>query len=160
MLTVCSNIEDALQQALYFLIRNSQKGKILFVDGANAFDPYLVLRMCGSETRAKNVLNNTLISRPFTIYQLKRLIDSELSDAVKHNNAKEVIIFGITDLFLSEDLEEQERRIILNAISQKLLDYELKNKWKIRIYLQDNPFTQIFREGLDGKNNIAFPLCD
>ena len=77
----------------------------------------------------KNVLNRLIVTRTFTIHQLKSIILSgELTKAISKHQAGVVVIPGLLDLFDDPNIKQKEaKRIIerviksLDAISSKLL---------------------------------------
>jgi hypothetical protein len=81
-------------------------GQPLFIDAANSFDPYIIQRTCRKD--ARDVLNNILISRPFTLYQLKSLIYNLGELAQEHK----VVIISSIDL-LARDFQGKEKELAL-----------------------------------------------
>lgn len=83
----------------------------LFIDSGNAFNPYFVQKHCRDP---KSVLTNILISRPFTIHQLKSLVFNLDELAERH---KIIIISSIDHLFRDADAAEGEF-VLEQTISQ------------------------------------------
>lgn len=84
----------------------------IFIDSGNAFNPYMIQKMTRDP---KAALNNILISRPFTIHQLKTLV-CNLPDLCE--SRKVVIISSIDHLFRDADMREGE--FVLEEIMAEL----------------------------------------
>lgn len=101
---------------------------VVVVDAGNKSDFYQTVnfvRQYGLDVR--NTLDRIIISRPFTIYQLKRLLQ-ELPKAVQKYQARAVIIPGLLDLFDDPSVKKKEAKLVIerilhliNDISSKLL---------------------------------------
>lgn len=90
---------------------------LLIVDGANAFDPFLVsdiARKSGLPPQA--LLDRIRISRVFTCHQLEALLRGRLQAAVRRFNASAVYFSGILDPLLDEDVPPREAARIFRLI--------------------------------------------
>src|SRR5918999_3190427 len=79
--------------------------KIMAIDAGNCSDVYQIVnfaRQYGLET--KRVLQNLLISRVFTIYQLTHLVTDELPKIIGKisSNANLIVVYGLLHLFVSD----------------------------------------------------------
>jgi hypothetical protein len=82
---------------------------VLYVDGANAFDPYILsalAREAGQPPKA--VLQRLHLSRAFTCHQLETLIADRLPGAIAHFRPGLVVISGWSHLFHDENVPERE----------------------------------------------------
>jgi hypothetical protein len=104
------------------IVRNTlELGRVMaYVDCKNSFNPYQIARVCRScGLSEKKVLENILISRPFTAYQLNTLVEGGLTGALAKRPA--VFVFsGMLDLFKSEDVTEDDAKVILERVLQDL----------------------------------------
>ncbi len=90
---------------------------LLIVDGANAFDPFLVAdlaRKFGLLPEA--LLDEIRISRVFTCHQLEALLRGRLGMALRQFRAKAVYFSGLLDPLLDEDVPRGEAARILRLI--------------------------------------------
>ncbi|MGC9308704.1 MAG: hypothetical protein ACP5FL_08020, partial [Thermoplasmatota archaeon] len=89
-------------------------GTIVFLDGGNAIDPYVIAR-CARARRADadHVLSNIQVARAFTAYQLDTLI-KQIPHYVTEYNPQLVIVNGITDLLHDKDVTQAEADRLLS----------------------------------------------
>lgn len=91
--------------------------KVLYLDGANAFDPYILSRLArrvGQEPGA--ILRRLLISRAFTCHQLETLVGERLEAAMIEEKPALVVISGWSSLFLDENVPLREAlRLLQNT---------------------------------------------
>lgn len=83
--------------------------KILFIDAGNVFNPYYIHRNFREITDTKAALENISISRPFTIYQLRQLVEFEVGQQLSSSH-RVLIIPCIDDLFYEDGLQVWEAR--------------------------------------------------
>jgi hypothetical protein len=115
--------EDIIDNFIYrTIIRNTLdlERAVAYVDCKNSFNPYQIARVCRkSGLSEKKVLEKVLISRPFTAYQLNTLVEEGLADALAKRPA--VFVFsGLLDLFKSEDVTEDDAKVILERVLKDL----------------------------------------
>ncbi len=82
---------------------------VLYVDGANAFDPYILsalAREAGQPPKA--VLQRLHLSRAFTCHQFEALIADRLPGAIAHFRPGLVVISGWSHLFHDENVPARE----------------------------------------------------
>lgn len=111
--------EDAcLTVALLMGLRGVRAQRpLLIVDGANAFDPFLISDLARKSGMAPQVLLNQIrISRVFTCHQLEALLRGRLLDAVRRFHAGAVYFSGILDPLLDEDVSVGEAGRIFRLI--------------------------------------------
>ncbi len=90
---------------------------LLIVDGANAFDPFLVadlVRKSGLQPGA--LLDQIRISRVFTCHQLEALLQGRLQAAVRQFHAPAVYFSGLLDPLLSEEAPVGEATRIFRLV--------------------------------------------
>ena len=90
---------------------------LLIVDGANAFDPFLVAdlaRKSGLQPGA--LLDQIRISRVFTCHQLEALVRERLQAAVQQFHAPAVYFSGLLDPLLNEEAPAGEAARIFRLV--------------------------------------------
>jgi hypothetical protein len=82
---------------------------VLYLDGANAFDPYLLARLAREAGRAPAALLARLrLSRAFTCHQLETLIVERLPAAIARYRPGLVVVSGWSHLFHDEHVPARE----------------------------------------------------
>lgn len=90
---------------------------LLIIDGANAFDPYLVSDPARkSGVAPADLLERIRISRVFTCHQLEALLRGRLQVAVAQFHAGAVYFSGLLDPLLDEDVSAGEARRIFRLL--------------------------------------------
>ncbi len=115
----------------------------LVVDAGNKTDVYQTVdfaRQYGISFR--NVLGRIVVSRTFTIYQLKSLLSKELSEAIQKYQASVVLIPGILDLFDDPNIKQTEAKKIISRIVKSL--QEISKKSLIITSLQESKYSKFF----------------
>jgi hypothetical protein len=96
---------------------------VLFVDGGNSFNPYLVAELSRSHgVDARATLQNIYVSRAFTAYQLSTLILNDLEKFQEHKKAKAVIVSDIASLYLDRDVPKGDAERLFRMVCRKLLE--------------------------------------
>ncbi len=93
--------------------------RVLYLDGANAFDPYIPARMAreaGLDPR--QVLDRLFISRAFTCHQLETLVVDRLEAAIRARRPGLVVISGWSHLFHDENVPAREAMRLLESTAQ------------------------------------------
>lgn len=117
-------LKAAQEMALQKAVDIGRQGNVVFLDCGNGFDPYFVLRLSKDRLEAKKILNRVFVSRPFTFYQLKQLVENDLQKAAKDHSTNQVILFALTALFTDESRDEAEKIGVLNSIIGKIIQLE------------------------------------
>ena len=90
-------------------------GRVLYVDGANAFDPYILVRIARrAGADARGLLSRLKVSRAFTCHQLETLLCERLAAAVLAERPALVVVAGWGDLFHDENVPEREAMRLLD----------------------------------------------
>jgi len=96
---------------------------VVFVDGGNSFNPYLVAELARSYgVDARAALQNIYVSRAFAAYQLSSLILKELEKFQEHTKAKAVIVSDISSLYLDRDVPKGDVESMFRNVCNKLLE--------------------------------------
>lgn len=99
---------------------------VVVVDAGNKSDFYQTVnfvRQYGLEI--KSTLDRIIVSRPFTIYQLRRLLQ-ELSKTVQKYQARAVIIPSLLDLFDDPSVKKKEAKQVIERILKSINDISTK----------------------------------
>jgi exopolysaccharide biosynthesis predicted pyruvyltransferase EpsI len=87
---------------------------IILVDGGNSTDFYLYIKFARQYYRhdvISRVLNNTIVTRPFTVYQLADIVINQLPKVIQQYNAKVVVISDLFNMFVRDpQFEANEAR--------------------------------------------------
>ncbi|MBI2201689.1 MAG: hypothetical protein HYU43_07080 [Armatimonadetes bacterium] len=99
-------------------LRAARKGQpLLIVDGANAFDPFLVADLARKLRMApRALLDEIRISRVFTCHQLEALLRGRLQQAVQRFRSPAVYFSGLLDPLLDEEVAAGEAVRIFRLI--------------------------------------------
>jgi hypothetical protein len=82
---------------------------VVFIDSANAFDPFLISEVAtGWGRRPEELLDRIHVSRTFTVHQLEALITERLSDALKTYTSRVLVASGFLNNLYDEDVELRE----------------------------------------------------
>ena len=82
---------------------------VVFIDSANAFNPFLIAEVATRLNRPpEELLNRIHVSRTFTVHQLEALITERLSDALKTYASRVLVASGFLDNLYDEDVEPWE----------------------------------------------------
>lgn len=94
---------------------------VLYVDGANAFDPYVLSRLARDAGQSpKAILQRLHLSRAFTCHQLETLIAERLPSAVARYRPGLVVVSGWSHLFHDENVPAREAFRLLQNTGQRL----------------------------------------
>jgi len=82
---------------------------ILYLAGANIFDPFLVGRLARANRAVpQHVLQHIHVSRAFTCHQMVRLVTDCLASAIQRYAARLVILSGPLETLYDESVPDQE----------------------------------------------------
>jgi len=114
----------------YILVKRAPS---LILDGGNSFNPFTISFFC--RKLKVDAMEKVFVSRAFTVFQLKMLITENLPSFIKKENPSVVVVSFFSNLFHSDDVEEE----ILTILHKKLL-FRLKEtarKYKIPVMVTD-----------------------
>jgi hypothetical protein len=108
-LTVLYGTSDSARLAHYFLPRVLLAGKrVLYLDGANRFDPLLIARFARHRSLAPTEFNRRIrVVRAFTCFQLTELL-LRVPKFLRALPADVLIVTAVPDLYFDEDVRERE----------------------------------------------------
>lgn len=96
---------------------------VIVVDAGNKSDFYQTvnfIRQYGLDVQ--NTLDRIIVSRTFTVHQLKSLLQRELPKIVKQYQARAVIIPGLLDLFDDPSVKKKEAKRVIERIMRLITD--------------------------------------
>jgi hypothetical protein len=136
--------------------RGGLDGGAFFIDGGNSFDIYLFTEMARKHHLAYNrALDRQLLSRAFTIYELRSLIhDSAAVFAAK--KPKLLVISEVFALF-NEDVESVEARRVVGDIASSISEISERERVPVLITSASRPelLTSILEEHCNTSAEIA-----
>ncbi|MBI4537487.1 MAG: hypothetical protein HY712_05975 [candidate division NC10 bacterium] len=89
---------------------------VLYVDGANAFDPYILSRLAREAGQPpKAIMQRLRLARAFTCHQLETLLVERLPGAIAHFRPGLVVISGWSHLFHDENVPTREALRLLQG---------------------------------------------
>lgn len=102
---------------------------VVFVDGGNSFNPYLVSEIAQSHSLdSRLVLEKIYISRAFTAYQLSSLILEKLEPFFRRKRSKLLVVSDVTSLFFDRDIPKTEAKDLFMKICAKLSEIAARKK--------------------------------
>ena len=92
---------------------------VLYLAGANVFDPFLVGRLArASRVAPAHVLQQIHVSRAFTCHQMVRLVTDCLPSALRTYEARFVILAGPLDTLYDQSVPEPEAVRLFRAMTE------------------------------------------
>lgn len=90
---------------------------VVYLDGANAFDPFVVSRLARLHgARPQQLLTAIHVARAFTCHQMERLVSDCLASALDRYQARVAILSGLLESFHDEAVPAEEARRLLRRI--------------------------------------------
>jgi len=103
---------------------------VVYVDGGNHMDPYVISGLCKRYRADKDtVLSRINVARAFTAYQMVTIIESDLERTINEMAADVVVASCLSTLFQDEDLGSSESRSMYRQCIAKLK--ELTGKYNL-----------------------------
>ena len=94
---------------------------VLYLAGANVFDPFLVGRLArASRVAPAHVLQQIHVSRAFTCHQMVRLVTDCLPSALRSYEARFVILAGPLDTLYDQSVPGPEAMRLFRAMTEAL----------------------------------------
>jgi hypothetical protein len=93
---------------------------VILVDSANSTDFYQYVNFARQYFRRdvlSRVLSNTIVTRPFTVYQLTDIVVNQLPQIIQQYDAKMVVVSDLLDMFVRDpQIEANEAKCLINEI--------------------------------------------
>lgn len=94
---------------------------ILYLDGANAFDPFVISRMARRHrVQPRMLLTSIHVARAFTCHQMERLVSDCLAAALSRYQARVAILSGPLETFYDEAVSSDEVTRLLKRMITSL----------------------------------------
>ena len=94
---------------------------VLYIDGANAFDPYILSALAKDAGQPpKAVMQRLYLTRAFTCHQLETLIVERLPSAIARYRPGLVVISGWSHLFHDENIPAREAFRLLQNTARRI----------------------------------------
>ncbi len=96
--------------------------EVLWIDGGNVVDPYVISALCkrrGLDSR--ELLSMVNVARAFTAYQLASLVDGFLDREARESTPSTVIISSISDMFMDNDVRRSEAYQLLRGCAKEIV---------------------------------------
>lgn len=138
--------------------------EVVFVDGGNSFDPYIVSNLARQHSLdPQGALERIFISRAFTAYQLASLVLEKLNEVLEKLKSRVVVVSDIIHLFMDRDVPKIESRDIFNRMVTFLA--KLASDRRLLILATHFPRWRSRRsvfleETLFGRSDIVIRLAD
>lgn len=101
---------------------------VVFIDAGNCSDIYECVdfaRQYGLDS--DNILDRIIVSRPFTIHQLARLLVYELKSVMQRFAAKVIVISDLLQMFIQDpQLDPDEARWLLNEVASMIRKFSAR----------------------------------
>ena len=118
-----SNIPNQVCVNTYRTFRDS----VVYIDGGVCADPYRISSYARAmELDAKEVLENILVSRAFTLHQLTSIIQDRLEDIIIRKSPRVLIVGSFPLLFFDSDVESKEAQVLLRSNLHKIKELTKK----------------------------------
>ncbi len=136
--------------------RGGLDGGAFFIDGGNSFDIYLFTEMARKHHLAYNgALDRQLLSRAFTIYELRSLIN----DSAAVFAARKLKLLVVSEVFtlFNDDVETAEARRVVGDIASSISEVSEREKVPVLITSASRPesLTSILEERCSVSAEIA-----
>jgi hypothetical protein len=93
---------------------------VILIDAGNDIDFYQYVDFARQYYRRdviSRVLNNTIVTRCFTIYQLADIVINRLPNVIQQYDAKMVVVYNLLDMFVRDpNIEVNEARYLINEV--------------------------------------------
>jgi hypothetical protein len=99
------------------------QSETIYIDGGMCADPYCIARYARiAELDQREVLQNVVMSRAFTVYQLSTIIQELLEPMILKRSPRTLIIGMLPALYLDSEIPVQEARAVLSSDLQRIQD--------------------------------------
>jgi len=137
-LTGFHGARDLTAQLVVRMQRGAQK--VVLIDAGNCFHPYLFRRHGLTKGELYGALENILISRPFTIHQLRSVTDSGLKTVLAESASTSLLIPMLTSMFYDEDLRDDEALAVFRAILSNVVSVTKERSLATVVTAEPNAF--------------------
>jgi hypothetical protein len=97
---------------------------VILVDAGNNTDFYQYVnfaRQYYSRDVISSVLNNTIVTRPFTVYQLADIVINQLPKVIQQYDAKMIVVSDLLDMFVRDpQIGSNETTYLINEVANSI----------------------------------------
>ncbi len=142
----------------YFLPRAIAEGKrILYLDGANGFDPLLLSHFARQRGQTLSEFGNQIrVARAFTCFQLTELL-IRVPRLLENFSADAVILTAMPELYFDEDVRETDAIASFNRALRAL--QELADRLPVAVFSDPFSFTTQRRKLFERVKGCAGQIC-
>jgi hypothetical protein len=127
---------------------------VVVVDAGNKSDFYQTVNFAKQYGLDLNsTLDRIIVSRTFTIYQLKSLLMRELPKVIEKYRPSVVIVPGLLDLFADPNIKKKEAKIVIARIMQ--LIKALSNRLLVVASLQETKYNELVMPSFEKRIALA-----
>jgi hypothetical protein len=95
--------------------------QVLYLDGANTFDPFLIGRLARAHRQQpRRLLTMIHVARAFTCHQMERLVSDCLLKAFSRYQTKMAVLAGLLETFCDESVPDRELDRLLERMAKSL----------------------------------------
>lgn len=99
----------------------------IYIDGGMCANPYRIARYARmAELNQQEVLQNVVMSRAFTVYQLSTIIQELLEPIIQRHGPRTLIVGMLPALYLDSEIPVREAKILLSSDLQKIQDLTVR----------------------------------
>ena len=115
-------VESVTYLALYMVFMGiAREEPVLFLDGGNSFDPYLLSKIARRANLVpEELLSRVHISRAFTCHQMEALVVERLAGGLREFDTTVAIVSGLLDTFYDQDVPFGEAYSLLETTTAEL----------------------------------------
>ncbi|MGB6875421.1 MAG: hypothetical protein WBD87_05250 [Candidatus Acidiferrales bacterium] len=142
----------------YFLPRAIAEGKrVLYLDGANSFDPLLLARLARQRGRMPSEFNRQIrIARAFTCFQLTELL-VRVRCLLQSFSADVVLLTAMPELYFDEEVRETDAISSFNRGLRAL--QQLAGQLPVAVFCDPSSFTTPRRKLFERVKSCAGQVC-
>ncbi len=94
---------------------------VLYLDGANTFDPFVIGRLARIHRQApRKILSLVHVARAFTCHQMERLVSDCLSGALDRYQARIAVVSGLFETFYDETVPDHEASRLFGRMMESI----------------------------------------
>jgi hypothetical protein len=132
---------------------------VIFVDAGNSCDFYQYVNFARQYYRRDvidRVLNNTIITRPFTVYQLADIVINQLPKVIEQLDAKLIVISDLFSMFLhNPEIEIKKAKYLINEIINSITKTRT-SKEDVLVIVSSMPYGSDSLNQYDDKSAILY----
>lgn len=94
---------------------------VLYLDGANTFDPFVIGRLVRAHRQApRKILSLVHVARAFTCHQMERLVSDCLRSALDRYQARIAVVSGLFETFYDQAVPDHEASRLFGRMMESI----------------------------------------